>query len=142
MMILPPFLNLNSSRILTFLSYLMTLSNIISIGSALEKRKVFSNWLKRSRHYIPIIREILKDQGMPEDLVYVAMIESGFNPKAYSHAKASGPWQFIYATGGRYGLKVNYWIDERRDLKNRQWPQQSTYGTSLINLDVGFCCRI
>jgi len=68
-----------------------------------EKRKVFSNWLKRSRHYIPIIREILKDQGMPEDLVYVAMIESGFNPKAYSHAKASGPWQFIYATGGRYG---------------------------------------
>ena len=65
-----------------------------------EKRKVFGNWLKRSRYYVPIMKEILKEQGLPEDLVYLAMIESGFNPKAYSPAKASGPWQFIYETGG------------------------------------------
>ncbi len=85
-----------------------------------DKKKVFASWLKRSRLYVPIIREILREHDMPEDLVYLAMIESGFNPRAYSTAKASGPWQFIYSTGGRYGLEVDYWVDERRD------PQKST----------------
>ena len=85
-----------------------------------DKKKVFANWLKRSRLYVPVIREILRENDMPEDLVYLAMIESGFNPKAYSTAQASGPWQFIYSTGGRYGLEVDYWVDERRD------PQKST----------------
>ena len=85
-----------------------------------EKRKVFGNWLKRSRKYVPMMRTVLREEGLPEDLVYLAMIESGFNPKAYSTAKASGPWQFISETGERYGLKVNYWVDERRD------PEKST----------------
>lgn len=85
-----------------------------------DKKKVFANWLRRSKLYVPIIREILREHDMPEDLVYLAMIESGFNPKAYSTARAVGPWQFIYSTGGRYGLEVNYWVDERRD------PEKST----------------
>lgn len=75
----------------------------------------FSRYLERSELFIPYIVPLLKQNNMPEDLVYLAMIESGFNNHARSHAKAVGPWQFISATGKRYGLMVNWWVDERRD---------------------------
>ncbi|MFN7685250.1 MAG: transglycosylase SLT domain-containing protein [Oligoflexia bacterium] len=80
-------------------------------------RPHFERYLERSEYFIPYIRPILKQAGMPEDLVYLAMIESGFNNHARSHAKAVGPWQFISATGKRYGLMVNWWVDERRDTR-------------------------
>ena len=79
-------------------------------------RRTFEKWMARSTRYIPIIKPILQEHGMPEDLIYLSMIESGFNPRAYSHAHAVGPWQFIRATGKRYGLNVEFWIDERRDI--------------------------
>ena len=75
----------------------------------------FSRWLSRSSRYIPMMKEILKREGMPEDLVYVAMIESGFQMHARSWANAVGPWQFISATGRRYDLRIDQWIDERKD---------------------------
>ncbi len=78
-------------------------------------RKVFSRWLSRSERYVPMMKEILKKHGLPEGLVYLAMIESGFNPKAYSRRGACGPWQFMYRTGKKYGLRVDRWVDERRD---------------------------
>lgn len=78
-------------------------------------RERFINWLKRSGRYVPIMRQILREQGLPEDLVYLAMIESGFNPTARSYRQAVGPWQFIYGTGKKYGLRIDEWVDERRD---------------------------
>ena len=72
-------------------------------------------WLERSGRYAPMIQAELRRRGMPEDLLYLALIESGFSPKAYSKAAASGIWQFISETGQRYGLAVNGELDERRD---------------------------
>jgi len=78
-------------------------------------RNVFTLWLERSGQYEDMIREVLREYELPENLVYIAMIESGFNPKAYSYARAAGLWQFISATGGYYGLRSDWWFDERRD---------------------------
>jgi membrane-bound lytic murein transglycosylase D len=88
-------------------------------------RSAFASWLSRSERYIPMMKEILRKEGMPEDLVYLAMIESGFTPHAVSVANAVGPWQFISDTGKRYDLKINDWIDERRD------PIKSTVAAAL-----------
>ena len=72
-------------------------------------------WLERSGRYAPMIRRELRARKMPEDLVYLALIESGFSPRAYSRAHAVGIWQFIAPTGRRYGLEISPYVDERRD---------------------------
>lgn len=73
------------------------------------------SWLERIGKYGPMIQNELRERGMPEDLLYLAMIESGLNPNAYSKAHAAGMWQFIEETGKRYGLEVSEYVDERRD---------------------------
>lgn len=78
-------------------------------------RKWFRKWMSRSTRYIPAMEPILESHGLPKDTVYLAMIESGFSVHAYSWARASGPWQFIPATAKLYGLKQDFWVDERRD---------------------------
>jgi membrane-bound lytic murein transglycosylase D len=78
-------------------------------------RKWFRKWMSRSTRYIPAMEPILESNGLPKDTVYLAMIESGFSPQAYSWARAAGPWQFIPATARLYGLKQDFWVDERRD---------------------------
>lgn len=78
-------------------------------------RSWFRRWMARSTRYLPVMQPILEQYGLPRDTVYVAMIESGFSTRAYSWAHAAGPWQFIPATGKQYGLRQDYWVDERRD---------------------------
>ena len=73
----------------------------------------FALWLDRKSTFEPMISAKLTERDMPQDLIYLAMIESGFNPKAQSPAKAGGLWQFISETGQRYGLTVTKKVDER-----------------------------
>ncbi len=87
-------------------------------------RPHFVKWLGRSSKYIPMFRRIMREEGLPEDTVYLAMIESGFGNLATSRAKAVGPWQFIPATGKRMGLRQDFWVDERRD------PEKATRGAA------------
>ena len=77
----------------------------------------FRNWLEKSTKYMPLLQAELKKAGLPTDLAYMVMIESGFSSSAVSTANAVGPWQFIESTGRGYGLKKNWWLDERRDIK-------------------------
>lgn len=80
-----------------------------------QRSGTFRKWLERYGRYGPVMRQILREHGLPEDLVFMALVESGLSPYAYSRARATGPWQFISSTGRKYGLTINWWIDERRD---------------------------
>ncbi len=85
-----------------------------------DGRKYFARWLARSTRYRPMMYERLDAKGLPRDLVYLSMIESGYNAHAYSSAAAVGLWQFIQSTGRVYDLRIDWWIDDRRD------PERST----------------
>ena len=78
-------------------------------------RERMTTYLERSTRYLPMMKNVLRENGLPEELVYIALIESGFSPRAHSRSNAVGYWQFIRETGRRYGLKVDTFIDERRD---------------------------
>ena len=80
-----------------------------------KMRERFSIWLSRSGKYIKLMKGILRDKDIPEEIVFLPLIESGFNPYAYSPKRAAGYWQFIASTGRQYGLEINWWMDERRD---------------------------
>lgn len=78
-------------------------------------RKTFQRYLTRCSALLPHATEVFKEKGLPEEIVYLAFVESGFNAKAYSRVGAAGVWQFMPYTGRKYGLKQDWWIDERRD---------------------------
>ncbi|UCE24774.1 MAG: LysM peptidoglycan-binding domain-containing protein, partial [Candidatus Zixiibacteriota bacterium] len=84
-------------------------------------RDVITKFIRRSKRYTPMMKRILAQYGLPQDLIYLSMVESGYNPHAYSWARAMGLWQFISSTGRLYGLKRSWWLDERKD------PVKSTH---------------
>lgn len=88
-------------------------------GSAVMQR-----WLERSGKYFPLMTKVFEEVGVPKQLVYLSMMESGLNPTARSWASAVGLWQFIKSTGKLYGLETGFYVDERRD------PVKSTYAAA------------
>jgi membrane-bound lytic murein transglycosylase D len=74
-------------------------------------------WIRNSGRYFPLLRKILQEERVPEELVHLCMIESGVNPNARSWARAVGMWQFVKGTGRLYGLRTSYFLDERRDFE-------------------------
>ena len=77
-------------------------------------RDVFAQYIERLGKMAPMILPKLRNAGMPEDLIYLAMIESGFSMQAHSPVGAVGPWQFMRGTGRMFGLRADWWVDERR----------------------------
>jgi membrane-bound lytic murein transglycosylase D len=82
-----------------------------------EKRAEFATYLERKAQVETMISEKLRRRGMPQELIYLAMVESGFNPEAHSTREAIGIWQLVPDTARRYGLRVDDTVDERQDAE-------------------------
>ncbi len=102
-----------NDQVKTFVQYFQT-----------RKWGVITRAFERASRYLPMMRKVFREKGLPEDLLNLAFIESAVNPRATSRAKAAGIWQFVPSTGRLYGMRSSWWLDERRD------PEKSTRGAA------------
>jgi membrane-bound lytic murein transglycosylase D len=100
--------------VLAYLNYFKT-----PRGSA-----IVETGLRRAGRYRAMVQRVLQDEGMPQDLIYLAQAESAFQPQAVSKAGARGMWQFMSYAGHKYGLQKSWWLDERQD------PEKATHAAA------------
>ena len=127
---------LNCTRDIFFnipITYNARVQQAFAILLAPNRSERMIRFLNRMNLYQPFMKEMYREAGLPTDITYLPLLESGFNPRAHSVAHASGIWQFIPGTGNAFNLRQNHWLDERRD------PIKSTeasikYFTQLYNM--------
>jgi membrane-bound lytic murein transglycosylase D len=112
------------------LDYNQYVQSYIDIYTAPHRKESIAKILGLSKYYFPIYEKAFRDAGIPEEIKFLSIVESALDPNAVSRVGATGPWQFMFATGRLYGLTIDNYIDERKD------PIQASYAAAAYIKDA------